>query len=42
LKDQFVGDVAGIVKFSRDAHGAVTGFTLNRIVARGVRFEKIK
>jgi CubicO group peptidase (beta-lactamase class C family) len=40
--DQFVGDVVGIVKFSRDASGAVTGFTLNRLVARGVRFQRIK
>jgi CubicO group peptidase (beta-lactamase class C family) len=40
--DQFVGDVVGIVKFSRDARGTVTGFTLNRLVARGVRFERIQ
>jgi CubicO group peptidase (beta-lactamase class C family) len=40
--DQFVGDVVGIVKFSRDARGALTGFTLNRWVARGVRFERIR
>jgi CubicO group peptidase (beta-lactamase class C family) len=41
-KDEFMGDGAGIVKFSRDANGAVSGFTLNRLVARGVRFERIK
>jgi CubicO group peptidase (beta-lactamase class C family) len=42
LKDVFVGDSVGIVKFSRDARGVVTEFTLNRLVARGVRFERIK
>ena len=40
-KDVFVGDVVGIVKFSRDARGAVTGFTLNRGGAHGVRFDRI-
>jgi len=41
-KDVFVGDVVGIVKFSRDARGAVTGFTLNRGGAHDVRFIRIK
>ena len=41
-KDLFVGDVVGIVKFSRDNRGAMTGFTLNRDVARGVRFDRVK
>jgi CubicO group peptidase (beta-lactamase class C family) len=41
-KDVFVGDWVGIVKFSRDARGAVTGFTLNRENDRGVRFDVIK
>ncbi len=41
-KDVFVGDAVGIVKFSRDARGAVTGFTLNRGGAHDVRFERIK
>jgi len=40
--DEFVGDVVGIVKFSRDTRGVVTGCTLNRPVARGVRFERTK
>lgn len=39
-KDMFVGDWVGIVKFSRDARGAITGFTVNRDNARGVRFER--
>jgi CubicO group peptidase (beta-lactamase class C family) len=40
-KDVFVGDVAGIVKFTRDVHGTISGFTFNRDAARGVRFDKI-
>jgi CubicO group peptidase (beta-lactamase class C family) len=40
LKDVFVGDVAGIVKFTRNAHGVISGFTFNRDAARGVRFDK--
>jgi CubicO group peptidase (beta-lactamase class C family) len=39
-KDVFVGDFVGIVKFSRDSLGVVTGFTLNRENARGVRFDR--
>ena len=39
-QDVFVGDWVGIVKFSRDARGAITGFTLSRDNVRGVRFEK--
>jgi CubicO group peptidase (beta-lactamase class C family) len=41
-KDVFVGDFVGIVKFSRDQGGAVTGFTINRDAARGVRFDRVK
>jgi CubicO group peptidase (beta-lactamase class C family) len=41
-KDVFVGDVVGVVRFSRDQRGAVTGFTVNRDAARGVRFERVK
>lgn len=41
-KDVFVGDWVGIVKFTRDSRGAMTGFTLNRENARGVRFDQIK
>jgi len=40
-KDVFVGDVVGIVKFSRDARGMVMGFTLNRGAAHDVRFDRI-
>jgi beta-lactamase family protein len=41
-KDAFVGDYLGVVRFFRDPRGAVTGFTLNRSSARGVRFERVK
>lgn len=40
-KDAFVGDYLGVVRFVRDPRGAVTGFTLNRQAARGVRFERM-
>ncbi|HVY71628.1 MAG TPA: serine hydrolase domain-containing protein [Verrucomicrobiae bacterium] len=38
FKDAFAG--LGIVKFSRNARGSVTGFTLNRHDLRGLRFER--
>ena len=41
-KDVFVGDWVGIVKFSRDARGAIGGSTVNRDNARGVTFERMK
>jgi hypothetical protein len=41
-KDVFVGDVVGIMKFSRDSGGNVAAFTVNRVVARGVRFDRKK
>jgi hypothetical protein len=39
-KDAFVGEYMGVVRFSRDQRGTVSGFTLNRQAARGVRFER--
>ena len=42
FKDAFVGDYVGTVRFARDAKGSITGFTLNRNSARGVRFERMK
>jgi len=42
LKDAFVGEYVGMVRFVRDARGAVAAFTLNRNSARGVRFERVK
>ena len=42
FKDAFVGDYVGTVRFVRDARGGIAGFTLNRISARGVRFERVK
>lgn len=41
-KDAFVGDYMGVVRFFRDQRGAVSGFTLNRQAARGVRFERAR
>src|SRR5580765_4202307 len=41
-KDAFVGDWVGIMKFTRDARGAVSGFTVNRETARGVRFDRVR
>ena len=41
-KDAFVGDYMGVVRFFRDSRGHVSGFTLNRQAARGVRFERVK
>ena len=40
-KDAFVGDYMGVVRFFRDQRGLVSGFTLNRQAARGVRFERV-
>jgi len=41
-QDAFVGEYLGMVRFFRDARGSVLGFTLNRDLARGVRFERAK
>ncbi|HXN24748.1 MAG TPA: hypothetical protein VOA41_18595, partial [Candidatus Dormibacteraeota bacterium] len=38
----FAGGVVGVVKFSRDTRGAVTGFTANSPGARGLRFDRVK
>jgi hypothetical protein len=40
-KDVFVGDWVGIMKFTRDARGVVSGFSVNRANAKGVRFDRI-
>jgi len=40
--DAFAGAIVGVVKFSRDGRGIVTGFTANSDGARGLRFERIK
>jgi len=42
FKDLFAGNSVGAVKFLRDARGAVTGFTVNRYNARGIRFDLVK
>jgi hypothetical protein len=42
FKDAFVGNYVGTVRFVHDAKGSITGFTLNRDSARGVRFERMK
>lgn len=40
--DVFAGDYVGLVRFFRDAQGNISGFTLNRNAARGVRFERVR
>ncbi len=40
--DAFAGAIVGIAKFSRDADGVVTGFTVNASGARGLRFNRVK
>lgn len=40
FKDGFSG--LGIVKFTRNQRGAVTGFTFNRADVRGLRFDRVK
>jgi CubicO group peptidase (beta-lactamase class C family) len=42
FKDVFAGGVVGVVKFSRDPRGAVTGFTANSSGVRGLRFNRVK
>ncbi|HEX5109824.1 MAG TPA: serine hydrolase domain-containing protein [Vicinamibacterales bacterium] len=39
--DMFAGSSAGTVRLLRDGSGRVTGFTFNRTVARGVRFDRV-
>jgi hypothetical protein len=38
--DQFIGSIAGLVKFARDSTGQITGFTMSRRLARGVQFDR--
>jgi CubicO group peptidase (beta-lactamase class C family) len=40
--DAFAGAVVNVVKFSRDAQGVVTGFTVNTSGVRGLRFDRVK
>jgi hypothetical protein len=42
FKDAFAGGLVGVVKFSRAASGAVTGFTTNSSGVRGLRFDRVK
>ena len=39
--DAFAGPLVGVITFSRDARGAVTGFTVHGDGARGIRFERV-
>ena len=41
LPDAFVGPVVGIAKFSRDARGVVTGFTVKAGDVRSLRFDRV-
>jgi hypothetical protein len=40
--DAFGGHSVGVVKFSRAAHGVVTGFTMNAPGVRGLRFNRAR
>ena len=40
--DAFAGAIVGVVKFSRDAGGVVTGFAVHASGARGLRFDRVK
>jgi CubicO group peptidase (beta-lactamase class C family) len=40
--DTFTGAVVDLVKFSRDARGDVSGFTVNRADVRDLRFDRVK
>ncbi len=40
--DAFQGSRVGIVKFTRDARGVVTGFTVNTGLVRGLRFDRVR
>ncbi len=40
--DGFAGELVGVVKFARDARGAVTGFTVNTYGVRSLRFDRVK
>ena len=40
FQDGFAGGALGVVKFSRDAHGVLSGFTINNSGVRGLRFAK--
>jgi CubicO group peptidase (beta-lactamase class C family) len=42
FSDGFAGAIVGVVKFSRDGGGAVTGFTAYSSGARGLRFDRVK
>lgn len=40
--DTFTGSGTGVVRFSRNGRGLIDGFTLNRSLAEGVRFQRVK
>ena len=42
FEDAFAGSGLDTTKFSRDAHGVVTGFTIYTSAVRGLRFERVK
>jgi CubicO group peptidase (beta-lactamase class C family) len=41
FSDAFAGGAVNVVKFSREASGAITGFTVNARGARGLRFNRL-
>jgi Domain of unknown function (DUF3471) len=41
-RDVFAGGVLNVVKFSRDPHGVITGFTVNTNGVRRLRFDRVR
>lgn len=41
FQDAFAGRALNVVKFSRDARRAITGFTVNTTAARGLHFDRV-
>ena len=42
FRDAVAGSLVGVVRFSRDEGGLVTGLTVNTIGVRGLRFDRIR
>jgi hypothetical protein len=42
VRDNFYGPLIEVVKFSRDAHGAITGFSVHAPGVRGLRFRRVR
>jgi CubicO group peptidase (beta-lactamase class C family) len=42
FKDGFHGSLVDLIRFSRDANGAVTGFAINRVTVRNLPFQRLR